>query len=209
VPSAVQSSVRGFPHGRVPADVRYAQLLDVAERLFARAGYAATSIEAIARDAGVTRPVVYQRFGSKEGIYLACLARARTQMEAMLIEAVGSASGLRDQIERAADAYFRFVELDPQRWQVLFGGEAALSGSAAEQAMQMHLATEQRFVELFAVASAGRDPHELAALSHGVGGAAHQLAQWWLRTPGVSREDVVRWYAELVWRGVGALLAAE
>jgi AcrR family transcriptional regulator len=198
--------VGDYPHGRVPADVRSAQLLDVAERLFATMGYAATSIEMIAREAGVTRPVVYKRFGSKEAIYLACLRRARAQMESMLVQAVTSATGLEAQVERAADAYFRFVERDPQRWRVLFGGDAAVSGGVVEEAMQMHLATEERFADLFAIAPGQHDPQQLIAFSHAVGGAAHQLAQWWLRTPGVSREQVVEWFCAVVWTGLGALL---
>jgi AcrR family transcriptional regulator len=199
-------AVADFPHGRVPAAVRSQQLLDVAERLFATAGYAATSIEAIAAQAGVTRPVVYQRFGSKEGIYLACLKRARSHMEAMLAEAVAGADSLEGRIERAADAYFRFVEQDPARWRVLFGGDAAISGTAAEEAMQMHLATERRFAELFAIEAGKQDEQRLLAYSHAVGGAAHQLAQWWLRTPEVTRDQVVGWYMHVVWSGLSSAL---
>jgi AcrR family transcriptional regulator len=200
-------TVAGFPHGRVPAALRSGQLLDVAERLFASLGYGATSIEAIASEAGVTRPVVYQRFGSKEGIYLACLRRARAQMETMLIAAVSGAQDLEMRIERASDAYFRFVESDPARWRVLFGGGAALSGAVADEAMELHLSTERRFADLFRVAAGPGDEQRLLAFSHGAGGAAHQLAQWWLRTSGVSREQIVAWHMELVWTGLRSALA--
>src|SRR5437879_5350609 len=119
--------IGGFAHGRVPALVRAEQLLDVAERLFAEQGYGSTSIERIAREAGVTRPVVYEHFGSKDGIYLACLRRARGQLEEMLDAAVAPTSDPREQLERGADAYFGFVERDPVRWRVLFGGGAGVS----------------------------------------------------------------------------------
>ena len=142
--------VGGFPHGRVPAEVRAQQLLDVAERLFAARGYGSTSIEGIAREAGVTRPVVYEHFESKDGIYLACLKRARSDLEAMLAEATASATDPRERLRRGADAYFGFVERGPARWHVLFGGGAAVSGDVAEEAMRLHLATERRFAELFA-----------------------------------------------------------
>ena len=198
--------VGGFPHGRVPASVRSEQLLDVAERLFATTGYAATSIEAIATKAGVTRPVVYEHFGSKDGIYLACLRRARGQLETMMFEAMATASDLRAQIERGADAYFRFVESDPQRWRVLFGGDAAVSGAVAEEAMQLHLATERRFVALLAGTPAGEDEQRALAFAHAVGGAAHQLAQFWLRTEGISREQVVEWYCAVTWEGLRGLV---
>jgi len=201
-----ENGVGGFPHGRVPAAVRSEQLLDVAERLFAERGYGSTSIESIAREAGITRPIVYEHFGSKDGIYLACLRRARGQLEAMLAEAVASVTDPREQLEHGADAYFRFVETDPTRWHVLFGGGAAVSGDVAEEAIQLHLGTERGFAELFARLAPQQDPQALLAFAHSIGGAAHQLAQWWLRTPQIPREQIVRWYSAVCWEGLRSSL---
>jgi AcrR family transcriptional regulator len=198
--------VAGFAHGRVPAPVRAEQLLDVAERLFAARGYGPTSIEAVARAAQVTRPVVYEHFGSKDGLYLACLRRARGQLETMMFAAVATTADLRGQLERGADAYFRFLETDPARWRVLFGGGAAVSGEVAEEAMRLHLATEQRFADLLRAAVPDQDERRLQAFAHAIGGAAHQLAQWWLRTPGVTREQVVEWYCAATWEGLVGLV---
>jgi len=198
--------VAGFPHGRVPGRLRAEQLLDVAEELFAGAGYGQVSIQAIALAAGVTRPVVYHRFGSKDGIYLACLRRARAQMETMMFEAVASTSGTRTQLERGADAYFRLVETDPARWRLLFGGGAALSGAVAEEAIRLHLATEEGFVDLLRPLAPHADEHTLLAHAHAIGGAAHQLAQWWLRTPGITRAQVVEWYCSASWDGLRGLI---
>jgi AcrR family transcriptional regulator len=69
--------VNGYRHGRVPRPVREQQLLDVAEEQFAAHGYGGASIEVIARLAGVSRPIVYDHFGDKEGVYVACLRRSR------------------------------------------------------------------------------------------------------------------------------------
>jgi AcrR family transcriptional regulator len=203
------AAVAGFQHGRVPRSIRSEQLLDVAEQLFSEAGYGATSIQAIARAARVTRPVVYEHFGSKEGIYLACLRRARGELEAMMFGAIGSAppADLRAQLEGGADAYYRFVENGPDRWRVLFGGSAGVSGDAAEEAMQLHLGTERRFAELLGAALPDEDPQRLQAFAHSIGGAAHQLAQWWLRTPGIPRARVVSWYCEASWDGLRVLVS--
>jgi len=199
-------AVAGFEHGRVPASVRAEQLLDVAERLFAETGYSATSIEAIAAAAGVTRPVVYNHYGSKEGVYLACLRRAREQMEALLFGAMAQAPDLPSRIEAGADAYFRFLERDPARWRVLFGGDAAVPPAIAEEAMDLHLATERRFASLLDDPPEDLDPQRVTAFSHAVGGAIHQLAQWWLRNPELKREQLVAWYCDVTWNGVRALL---
>jgi AcrR family transcriptional regulator len=203
----IGQAVAGYPHGHVPAAIRAEQLLDVAERLFSTRGFGTTSIDAIARAAHVTRPMIYKRFGSKDAIYLACLRRARAELETMLFEAVAAAgSNLRAQFVAGADAYFRFVERGPERWRVLFGGGAAVSGDVAETAMQLHLGTEQRFAELFRQAVPDADQRWLAAYAHAIGGAAHQLAQWWLRTPGVPREEVVKTYCAVTWEGLAAVL---
>ncbi len=202
-----RTGVAGYAHFHVPAAVRAEQLLDVAERLFSAGGYGATSIEAIAREAGVTRPVVYEHFGSKDGIYLACLRRARAELEAMLFESVAAAgSDLRAQLAAGADAYFRFVEQGAERWRVLFGGGAAVSGELAEAAMQLHLGTERRFAALFRQAAPEGDEQQLVAVAHAIGGAAHQLAQWWLRTPGVPRAQVVETYSAVTWNGLATVL---
>lgn len=199
--------VAGYPHGHVPAAVRAEQLLDVAEHLFSTRGFGDTSIDAIARAARVTRPMIYKRFGSKDAIYLACLRRARGELETMLFGSVASAgTDLHAQFVAGADAYFRFVEQGPERWRVLFGGGAAVSGDVAETAMQLHLGTERRFAELFRQAAPDADPQRLTAYAHAIGGAAHQLAQWWLRTPDVPREDVVKMYCAVTWDGLAAVL---
>ena len=61
--------VEGFQHGRVPRPVRERQLLELAEALFAERGYAGASMDELARRAGVTKPVVYELFGSKDGLF--------------------------------------------------------------------------------------------------------------------------------------------
>ena len=198
--------VAGFPHGRVPGRLRAEQLLDVAEQLFANAGYGQISIQAIAQAAGVTRPVIYQHFGSKDGIYLACLRRARAQLESMVFDAVASTSDALAQLERGADAYFRLVETDPARWRLLFGGGAGLSGAVGEEAIRLHLATEAGFADLLRPLAPHADEQTLLAYAHAIGGAAHQMAQWWLRTPGVTRAQIVEWYRAASWDGLRGLI---
>lgn len=135
----------------------------------------------------------------------ACLRRARGQLEAMIFDAIAAAHDLRGQLEAGADAYFRFVESDLARWRVLFSGGAAVSGEVAEEAMQLHLGTERGFAQLFAAVAPHRDEQQLLAFAHAIGGAGHQLAEWWLRTPGVARSQVVQWYCEVCWEGLRAL----
>lgn len=124
----------------------------------------------------------------------------------MFAAVAAAGTDLRAQFVAGADAYFRFVEDGPARWRVLFGGGAAVSGDIAEVAMQLHLETERRFAALFRQAAPNADEQQLVAFAHTIGGAAHQLAQWWLRTPGVPRSYVVESYCAVTWGGLGAVL---
>src|SRR5260370_26675777 len=102
--------VDGYRHGRVPRAVRERQLLDLAEEQLAEHGYDGLSIEEIARLAGVSRPIVYAHFKDKESLYLACLSRAREELEQMIMEATAGARGAKEMLELGTNAYFEFVE---------------------------------------------------------------------------------------------------
>jgi AcrR family transcriptional regulator len=144
----VSRSVNGHPHGRVPRAVREEQLLEVAEQVFGTQGYQGTSIEDIARTAGVTRPVVYDHFGSKEGIYLACVRRARAELERLINEAAGGKDDAGEALWGGINAYFEFVERHGRAWDVLFGQGSAVAGPAAEEVTRQRFATVQGIAEL-------------------------------------------------------------
>src|SRR5258707_13833540 len=105
---------------RLPWEVRAKQLLDVAEDLFAHRGYEATTIGDIARAADVTRPIVYEHYKSKEGMYVACVQRARTEFETELAASVMAATDLVDVVGRGGDVYFALHERGAHRWAILF-----------------------------------------------------------------------------------------
>src|SRR5437868_5522469 len=65
---------------RLPRAEREEQMLDAAEREFDRHGFHQASMERIAEAAGITKALIYQYFGSKEGVYTACVERGRAEM---------------------------------------------------------------------------------------------------------------------------------
>lgn len=68
----------------VPDPVARERLLKAAIRLFTQKGYAATSVREIVEEAGVTKPVLYYHFKSKEGLYLAALNEGITEYRTLL-----------------------------------------------------------------------------------------------------------------------------
>lgn len=190
---------------RLPRAARRQQLIDVAQDSFARKGYQGTTIEDIAAAAGVTRPIVYNCFGTKDGIYLACLSAARQQLEQRILEAVAGACDPRSRVEAGLDAYFRFVAEQADAWDVLFGGGAAVAGSAEHEARALRFRTVDQIAALLRRELPAIGAAELGVLAHGVSGAAEQIAKWWRGNPTIPRATVVARTMRLVWGGLEAL----
>jgi AcrR family transcriptional regulator len=189
----------------VPRPVREQQLLDVAEEQFAENGYGGASIEAISRIAGVSRPIVYDHFGDKEGIYVACLRRARGELEEMILQSVASARTAREMIEHGTSAYFEFVEQRGRRWAVLFGG-VELAGGAAEEVARLRFETVGRIRDLISAIAPGAEPVTVEAFAHAVSGSSEQVAKWWRANPQVTRDEVVGLQVAFAWNGLSQLL---
>ncbi|MCD0449287.1 TetR/AcrR family transcriptional regulator [Actinocorallia sp. API 0066] len=184
---------------RMPRDQRAAQLLDVAELLFTERGYASTTIEDIARVAGVTRPVVYEHHGDKEGIYLACVRRARRALEEEIRAVSSAVDDPKQKMTVGSDAYFRTLEDDARRWALLSGPAGLAADTLARELDVEHRQTVNVIAEIYRGYAAGADLLDLEALAHGVTGAAEQLARWWLAHPEVPRSKVVQHHIDLVW----------
>src|SRR5215212_11380728 len=106
---------------KVPRAVREQQMLEVAERAFAQRGYHAASVDAIAEAAGISKPMVYAYFGSKEGLYRACMRAARERLFEALREGVDVTAPPDRQLWHGLLAFFTFVERRPDSWSVLLG----------------------------------------------------------------------------------------
>jgi AcrR family transcriptional regulator len=199
------ASVGGHPNGQVPRALREEQLLDTALSVFAEQGYEATSIVDIAAAAGVTRPVVYKHYGSKDGIYLACLRRARQQLERQLAEAIDPDENAEGQLRAGIDAYFRFVEDNGREWDVLFGNGMPVSGPAADGALQLRRNTADVIAGLLAQAAPNLDAQTIDAFSQALNGTGVELARWWRRHPALTREQVVAYHLTFAWGGLASV----
>lgn len=200
-------AVGEYPRGRVPSGVRQRQILLVAQQLFASNGYHSTGIVDIARAAGVTRPVVYKHFGSKEEIYLAALREARQELMRDLTTALAGDADHSVRVREATDAYFRYVERNQASWELLFGGGAAVAGPAAAEAARLRSETIRFIAGQIRRAAPNADPLLCEALAYGMSGSAEQIAKWWCRHPHVERSQVVDYQMTYAWPGLAELLS--
>ncbi len=189
---------------RLTRAARMEQLLDVAEQIFAERGYAATSIERLAQAAGVSRPVVYANFGSKDGIYLACLRRARRLLDETVLAAVMGVEDLEERLTAGIDATFGFIESYPARWAVIYNG-VAVTGPVAEEAWRLRLASVEQTAALIQVAAPDTPPRVVEAFAHALSGAVEETERWWRNTRGLSRADAVERLSNFAWQGVAQL----
>jgi AcrR family transcriptional regulator len=184
----------------MPRERREQQILDVAGGVFAHAGYYSASMDEIADSAGVSKPMLYAYFGSKEGLYLAYIKRAGGELLERLVSArardVSASALLRARITE----FLSFVEEHGDGWRVLFG-EAVSTRPFAENvaALRQQIADAiRRMIEAGAGSWPGYPPPASDAIAHALVGAGESLANWWLDHPEVPRDEVAGWYYAVV-----------
>jgi len=200
--SASGDQGESIPRKKLPRAQREQQLLDVSEELFLEHGYLETSIDDIARAAGVSRPIVYDHFGNKEGVYLGCVRRARRAYEAATAAAHDPSVPVREQFLRGAIVYFEMLAKDPRRWELLFARTGLISDSLAADLTEERHHTIAIVSRNFAAASPEVDPIIVESAAYAVSGAAEQLGRWWLRHPEVSLEQVAQLHVSFAWNAL-------
>jgi AcrR family transcriptional regulator len=178
---------------RLSRDDRMEQTLEVAHGLFAAKGYAAVTMDEIAAAVGVTKPLLYNYFGNKERLYIACMERAGDSLLATVAEAVGKAENPGDALGAGVGAFFSFLDTDRAAWAVLFdetlprGGEV-FDRVAAYRAQIAELVSGSLLAQMPDRRRAAAKT-EVEALSIALLGAAEALARWWLRTEAISASE--------------------
>jgi AcrR family transcriptional regulator len=170
---------------RMPRPEREAQILAIAHEQFAARGFAAVTMDEVAAEVGVTKPLLYNYFGNKERLYLACLEQAAGALIETLTTAAGDAASPADALRDGVRAFFAFVEEHRDRWRLLYDETLPASGEVAERVAEQR----ERLARLVAtlieqlVDPATAEPRPAAAgLAHALLGAAESLARWWLST---------------------------
>src|SRR5499426_4928380 len=103
---------------RLTAAARRAQLIDVGRAVFAKRGYEATSVEEIAARAKVSKPIIYEHFGGKEGLYAVIVDREVEHIVSRIVDAI-TAGSARERLERAVLAFLTYVQERPGGFAVL------------------------------------------------------------------------------------------
>lgn len=185
---------------------RREELLDAADRLV-RNGTVEMSMDEVASEAGITKPVLYRHFGDKDGLYEA-LAQRYVDELARELEPVADVEDGRGRLARTIEAYLSYVEREPERYRFLLG--------TGERRQTAHVLAEFRRRDVarcaFAAAEnlrrAGLDPEVGELWAHHVSGTVRAAGVWWLEDRSMPKERVVEHLTGLLWDGVAALRKA-
>ncbi|SDT59561.1 DNA-binding transcriptional regulator, AcrR family [Jiangella sp. DSM 45060] len=190
---------------RMTGKQRREQLLDVGRALFAERGYDGTSIEEIAARAGVSKPVVYEHFGGKEGLYAVVVDREMELLLDRITTALATPAHPRVILERAALALLDYIEMSTDGFRILVrdspvahstGGFASLISDAASQVE--HILAAQFKARGIATKHAPMYAQMLV-------GMVALTGQWWLDVRSPKKADVAAHLVNLAWNGLSGL----
>ncbi|MEQ3554089.1 TetR/AcrR family transcriptional regulator [Pseudonocardia nematodicida] len=189
------------PRRRVPRAERERQIVDAAVAVFGERGYARASMEAVADRVGVTKPVLYTHFGSKEGLLLAAIARARSELHDVTAAAAASARDPEAMLRAGTRAFFEYLDRRAPAWE-LFCSEAGVTADALEEirAQQTDLIAGMLAAQ---VPDAG--PERLTGWAQVIVGACERLAVWRGQDGSVTTEQATGYLMDLVWTGLAGL----
>jgi AcrR family transcriptional regulator len=191
---------------RVRRERRREELLDVADRVTQRRGVA-VSMDEIASEAGITKPVLYRHFGDKDGLYEALTERYVDELKTALKPAT-KASEPRDRLAAAIDAYLAYVEREPERYRfLLHASERPRTAGIVADFRRRHIA-ECAFTAEDNLRRAGIDPGFAEPWAQCVSGMIRAAGTSWLEARSLPRDRLADYLTTILWEGFSSLRRA-
>jgi AcrR family transcriptional regulator len=189
---------------RMTGTERRQQLLNVARELFAEKGFEGTSVEEIAHRANVSKPVVYEHFGGKEGIYAVVVDR-ETQL--LLDRMVSTLHGghPRAMLEQAAVALLSYVEESHDGFRILVRDSPVASSIGTFSTLLNDIASQVEHILGQQFAARGYDEKLAALYAQALVGMVALTGQWWLDARKPKRDEVAAHLVNLAWNGLSNL----
>ena len=179
-------------------------MLDVAEELFGELGYRAASMDEIAARVGVSKPMLYHYYGSKDGLFLACLRRAREGMRDAILAGAMSSTVPDERLFAALVGWFRFVDEHSTLWKIITDSELDFREAAdeIEAIRDEHTGLIAGLMAETATPGHLADPDELQIVAAAISGVGERVAHWRTRHPGATPERAARHLMQLLWLGL-------
>jgi AcrR family transcriptional regulator len=189
------------PRRRIGRAEREQQILDAALAVFSERGFQNASMDVVAERVGVTKPVLYTHFGSKDGLLLACIARARAELLDVTTTAAAGADSPEEMLRRGTRAFFDYLQSQEPAWTLLYS-ESTVAGEALEGIR----AQQTDFIAaLLSTQAPDADPQQLEGWAQVIVGACERLAIWRGSNKSVTSEQATGYLMDLAWTGLARM----
>ena len=183
---------------------RREQLLNIGRRLFAERGFEGTSIEEIAAQAGVSKPVVYEHFGGKEGLYAVVVDREVERLTTITMTLLEGKQS-RPKFEAAAVTLLRYIEDNADGFRILVRDSSPGATTGTYGTLLSDIAGQVEYIMADFLKSRGRDPKLAPMYSQMLVGMVAFTGQWWLDARKPKLEQVATNLIDLAWNGLSQL----
>jgi AcrR family transcriptional regulator len=184
---------------------RREQLLDIGRSLFAQKGFDATSVEEIALNAGVSKPVVYEHFGGKEGLYAVVVDREMSKLLAAVTGALTSTGSPRQLLERAAFALLDYVESSSDGFRILVRDSPVAQQTGSFASLISDAASQVEHIMGNQFKERGFDPENAPMYAQMLVGMVALTGQWWLDARKPDKAVVAAHLVNLAYNGLSNL----
>jgi len=183
---------------------RREQLIDIGRTLFAERGYDATSVEEIAHQAGVSKPVVYEHFGGKEGLYAVVVDR---ETSCLLDMVTGALTGghPRELLEQAAFALLDYIDQNTDGFRILVRDSPVAQSTGTFASLISDIASQVEHVLGLEFKSRGYDPKLAPMYAQMLVGMVALTGQWWLDVRRPNKAEVAAHLVNLAWNGLSGI----
>lgn len=191
---------------RMTSAARREQLLQVGRSLFAERGFEATSVEEIASKAGVSKPVVYEHFGGKEGLYAVIVDREMQKLLGM-IEGALTEDHPRRLLEQAALALLTYIEDDTDGFRIMVRDSPVATSTGTFASLIVDIAGQVEHLLASEFKARGLDAKFAPMYSQMLVGMVALTGQWWVDVRKPKKAEVAAHLVNLSWNGLRGLEA--
>lgn len=187
-------------------EARRCQLLDAADRVIRRDGPSA-SMDCIAAEAGITKPILYRHFGDKGDLYGLLAERYVEPVMRAILPALRQPGDMRARLRSVVDAYLAFIEADPQIYRFLMHCALGERNEATATVSDFIVRVSREVAAALWEESdrVGMDRGPAETWGYGLVGMVQVASDWWLRERTVPRDEFVDHLVALAWQGLSAL----
>ncbi|APY87866.1 TetR family transcriptional regulator [Streptomyces alfalfae] len=203
-PAGKEKQPRRTRRTRMTGAERREQLLDIGRTLFAAKGFEGTSVEEIAAKAGVSKPVVYEHFGGKEGLYAVVVDREMRQLLDMVTGAL-TAGHPRELLEQAAFALLDYIETYTDGFRILVRDSPVAQSTGTFASLISDIATQVEDILGQEFKGRGFDQKLAPLYAQALVGMVALTGQWWLDVRKPKKAEVAAHLVNLAWHGLDGL----